>query len=173
MKLLDLASSDSRVVDFEHLNGRIVGWCVFVDADYRLRTGIDARLRFRGGFFDVQLGNARFDRLSHPAKRLDLFNVAPGFPREFVGQALNVIRAAPRVDDTGCARFLLQNDLRIARDPGGKIGWQGKSFVKRIGMKRLGLTLRRRHCLDRRAGDIVEHVLRRQRPARGLTVRAQ
>ena len=68
--------------------------------------------------------------------------------REFVSQPLDVIRAAPGIDDAGGAGFLLQDDLSIARDAGGKIGRQRQRLVERIGMQRLGLALRRRHRLD-------------------------
>ena len=99
--------------------------------------------------------------------------MAPGFVRKFIGQTLNVVGATPRIDDAGGAGFLLQNNLCIARDAGGKIRWQGECLVERIGMQRLGLALGCRHRFDHGAGNIVEHVLRRQRPARRLTVGAQ
>ena len=67
----------------------------------------------------------------------------------------------------------LQHDLRVARDAGGEIGRQSERLVERIGVQRLGAALRRRHRLDAGAGDIVEHVLRGERPARRLAMRAQ
>jgi len=50
---------------------------------------------------------------------------------------------------------------------------QGDGLVERVGVQALGLAADRRHGLDGGAGDVVEHVLRRQAPAAGLGVGAQ
>ena len=76
------------------------------------------------------------------------------------GEPLNVIRAAPWIDDARRAAFLLQEDLRIARNAGGEIGRQSQRLVKRIGVQRLRMALCRSHCFNLRAHHIVEHVLR-------------
>jgi hypothetical protein len=56
-------------------------------------------------------------------------------------QALDIVAAAPRVDDAG-ARFLLQEELRVARDAGGEVGRQRERFVQRVGVQRLRVALR-------------------------------
>ncbi len=67
----------------------------------------------------------------------------------------------------------MEEELRVARDPGREVGGQRQSLVERVGVQRLRVTLRRRHRLYAGAGDVVEHVLRGQRPARRLRMRAQ
>ena len=111
--------------------------------------------------------------LGHPAGRLDLLDVRPGAPGELVGEPLDVGAAAPRVDDPAGARLLLQQQLGVAGDPGGEVGRQRERLVERVGVQRLGVALGRGHRLDAGAGHVVEHVLRGQRPARGLAVGAQ
>ena len=93
---------------------------------------------------------------------------------KLVGQPLDIIAAAPEVDDARGARFVLDEKLRIARNPSGKIGGQRDRFVKRVGVQRL----RCRHASppeprSQVRDDVVEHVLRRQRPAARLAVRAR
>ena len=122
------------IVDLEHVDRRFVGRLVFVDADHRLHAGVDARLRLGRSFLDAQLGNAGFDRLGHAAERFDLLDMAPGFLGEFVSEPLNVIGAAPRIDNAEAACFLLQHNLGIARDAGGEVGRQRQRFIERIGM---------------------------------------
>ena len=131
------------------------------------------RLGLGGGFLDPQFRHAGLDRLRHAAERLDLLDMAPGLGGEIVGQPLDIIGAAPGIDDAGGAAFLLQEQLRVARDPGGEIGRQRQRLVERIGVQRLGMALGRSHRLDRGAHHVVVDVLRGQRPARGLAVRAQ
>ena len=125
------------------------------------------------GFLDAELGDAGLDRLGHAAQFLDLLDVAPGFFRKLLRQPLDIERAAPRIGDARRAAFLLQHDLGVAGDARGEIGRQRQRLVERVRMQRLGVALRCRHGLDAGAADVVEHVLRGQRPARGLAVGAQ
>ena len=69
--------------------------------------------------------------------------------------------------------FGLKVELRVAGDPRREIRRQAKRLVERIGVKRLRVPGRCRACLDTGSGNVVEDVLCRQRPARGLAVRAQ
>ncbi len=111
--------------------------------------------------------------LAMPAERLDLLDVLPRLRREIGGQPLDIERTAPGVDDAGRAAFLLQEELGVAGDAGGEVGRQGQRLVEGVGVQRLGVALRRCHGLDLGAHDVVEHILRRQRPAGGLAVGAQ
>ena len=104
---------------------------------------------------------------------LDLFDVRPRFRREIGSEALDVIGAAPRIDDAGGAGFLLQNNLGVAGDARREIGRQRQRLVERIGVQRLGVALGRRHRLHGGAHHVVEDILCGQRPARGLAMRAQ
>ncbi len=92
---------------------------------------------------------------------------------QLVGQPLDVVAAAPRIDDAAGAGLLLQQELRVAGDAGGEVGRQRDGLVERVGVQRLRVALRRRHGLDARARHVVEHVLRGEAPARRLAVRAQ
>ena len=146
---------------------------VAVDADDRLLAGVDARLGARGGLLDAHLGDAGLDRLRHAAGGLDLLDVLPGPLGEVGGEPLDVGGAGPRVDDPGRARLLLQHQLGVAGDAGREVGGQGDGLVEGVGVQALGVALGGRHRLDAGAHDVVEDVLRGERPARGLAVGAQ
>ncbi len=118
-------------------------------------------------------GSDGLDRARHAAEFLDLVDVAPGPRREIVREPFDIERTAPRIDHPRGAALPLQHDLGVAGDAGGEIGRQRQRLVERVGMQRLGAALRRRHRLDAGAGDIVEHVLRGERPAGGLAMGAQ
>ena len=172
-QLLGLFGAHRGVVDPADVERVVVGRPVLVDADDRLAAGVDAGLRAGGGLLDAQLGQPGVDGLGHAAGLLDLLDVPPGPPGQVVGQLLDVGRAAPRVDDAGGAGLLLQHQLGVAGDAGGEVGRQRQRLVERVGVQRLGVPLGRRHRLDAGADDVVEHVLRGERPARGLAVGAQ
>ncbi len=173
LELVDLHGAHGRIIDPEHVDRVFVPRRIFVDADHGLYAGIDARLRLGRGFLDPHFGDAGLDRLGHAAERFDFLDMVPGFLGEIVGQPLDVIGAAPRIDDAGRAGFLLQHDLGVARDARRIVGRQRQRLVERIGVQRLGLALGRRHRLDHGAGDVVVDVLRGERPAGGLRMRAQ
>ena len=78
---------------------------------------------------------------------------------QFLRQRFDIIGAAQGIDHIGHPRFLLQDDLRVARDPRRKIGRQRNRLVERIGMEALRPAEHRRHRLDRRADDIIIGVL--------------
>ena len=164
-QLVDLQLPYGGVVDFENFDLGFVLRPVFVDADHRLRAGIDAGLRARGGLLDTEFRQRRLDCPRHSADFLDLADVGPGFRRQFVRQPLDIERPAPRIDHARGAGLALQDDLRIAGDPGREVRRQCQRLVKRIGVQRLRAALRRRHRLDRGARDVVEYVLRGERPA--------
>ncbi len=158
-QLVDLQPPHGGIFHLQHVDSGFIDWLVFVDADHRLPAGVDPGLRFGGSFLDPQLWYAGLDRLRHAAERLDFLDVAPGFCREIAGQPLDIIGAAPGIDDAVGAAFLLQEQLRIARDAGREIGRQRQRLIECVGMQRLH--------------HVVVDVLRGQRPAGGLAVGAQ
>ena len=97
----------------------------------------------------------------------------PGLGGEVVRQPFDIVGAAPRIDDPRGAAFLLQEQLRVAGDARGEIRRQRQGFVERVGVQRLGVTLRGSHGLDVGANHVVEHILRGERPAGGLAMGAQ
>ena len=66
---------------------------------------------------------------------------AQAFARKLVGQPLDVVGAAPRIDDARRAALLLQEELGVARDAGGEIGRQRQRLVERVGVQRLRAAL--------------------------------
>ena len=111
--------------------------------------------------------------LAMPPERLDLLDMAQRLAGQIVGQPLDIVAAAPGVDRPGGAGLLLEEQLRVAGDPGREVGRQRQGLVERVGVQRLGVAVRGGHRLDAGAGDVVVHVLGGQRPAGGLAVGAQ
>ena len=173
LQLGELLGAHPAVLDLEHLDLVVLVDLVLVDADHRLLAGVDAGLGARRRLLDAQLRDAVVDGLRHAAVLVHLADVGADPLGELMGEPLHVVRAAPRVDRPGGAGLLLQQQLGIARDPGGEVGGQRQRLVERVGVQRLRVPLGGRHRLDARAGDVVERVLRGQRPARGLRMGAQ
>ena len=161
------------ILDLEHLDVGVLVDLVFVDADHRLLPGVDAGLGPGGGFLDPQLGDAVADGLGHPAPLGHLGDVGAGPFGELMSQPLHVVRTAPRVDRPSGAGLLLQQELGVAGDPGREVGRQRQRLVEGIGVQRLSVSLSGGHRLDAGASDVVERILRGQRPARGLRMCAQ
>src|SRR6266436_5324121 len=107
-ELVDLQPPYGGVFHLQHVYRRLVDRLEFVDADHRLLAGVDPGLRLGGGFLDPQFGDAGLDRFRHAAERLDLLDVAPGLCGEIAGEPLDIVRAAPGIDDAVGAAFLLQ-----------------------------------------------------------------
>ena len=174
LQLADLALAHGLVVDLQHLDlGLARRRWILVDADDGLGARVDPRLRARRGFLDAHLGNAGGDRLGHAAQLLDLGDVGLRLADQLVGQPLDVVAAAPRIDDAAGAALLLDEELGVAGDARGEVGRQGNRLVERIGVQRLRAAVRGGQRLDAGARHVVEHVLRREAPAAGLAVRAQ
>ncbi len=165
-ELLDLPRAHRGSVDLQHAEIPLDRRRVDVDADHGLAAQIDARLCARRRLLDPALRHAALDRLGHPPKALDLIDMALRPHGEVGGQAFEIIRAAPGVDDPGRAALFDQKELGVAGDAGGKRGWQRQRLIERVGVQRLGVALGRCHRLDLGAHDIVEGVLRGQATSR-------
>ena len=114
----DLGRADRRVVDIEDVDfGGIVG-LVLVGPDDDLVALVDCRLAPRRGFFDAQFRHAALDRLCHAAQCLDLVDEGHRRRGDRVGQGLDVIAAAERVDDMRDGGLLGEDQLGVAGDPG-------------------------------------------------------
>ena len=137
---------------------------ILVDADDRLLAGVDPSLSPRSGILDPQLRDALADRLRHTAELLHLGDVRTRPVRQLVSQPLHVLRTDPRVDRPGRRRLLLQQRLGVASDARGEVGRQRERLVERVGMQRQRVALRRSHSLGTCAGDVVEGILRSDRP---------
>ena len=168
LELGDLLAVDVVVVDPEHVELVLGREPVGVDADDLLDAGVDPRLGAGRGLLDAHLGDALLDGLGHAAGLLGLLDVRPRALGEVVGQPLDVVGAGPRVDRPRRAALLLQQQLGVAGDPGREVGRQRDRLVEGVGVQRLGVALGRGHRLDAGAADVVEDVLRGERPAAGL-----
>ncbi len=146
---------------------------ILVDAHDHILAAIDARLLHGRAFLDHALGRAGGDILGHPSCRIGLGNQFPGLLGQCSRQRLDIITAAQRVCDARNPAFLLQHQLRVARDPGGEIGRQGQRLVERIGVQALRAAQRGRHRFHSGADDVVIRVLFLQRDSRCLAVGAQ
>ena len=90
-----------------------------------------------------------------------------------MGQALDVIAAAQRIDDMRDAGLLGEDQLGVAGDPRRGRGRQGQRLVEGIGVQRLGAAEHRGQRLECRADDVVVRVLLGEADAGGLAMRAQ
>ena len=144
-----------------------------VDADDGLLARIDGGLAPGGGLLDAHLGQAGLDGLGHAAERFDFLQVLARLLDERVGEVLDVVGAGPRIDRAADAGLLLEVKLGVAGDAGREIGGQRDRLVERVGVERLRLAAGGGQRLEAGAGDVVERILRREAPARGLRVRAQ
>ena len=77
-----------------------------------------------------------------------------------VGQRLDVVAAAERIDHVGEVRFLAQDVLRGDRDPRAELGRARQRLVVRVGVQRLQAAEDAGHRLHRDARDVVERLLR-------------
>ena len=169
----NLAFAHLRIVDLERFEQVFIGEAIFVHPDDHVIAAVDTCLATGGGLLDHRLGPARRDRLGHAAFALDALDDLPGLVDQFLGQALDIIAAAQRIDDLGHPGFFLDDDLRVAGDARREIGGQCDRLVERIGVQRLRATQHRGHRLDGCADDVVIRVLLGQRHAAGLAVGAQ
>ena len=138
------------------------------------RAGVDARLGAGGRLLDAHLGDALLDRRGHAAGPLGLLDVGPGALGEVVGELLDVVGAGPRVDD-----------LRGAATPAAAAAGCCGRCARRSRSGSAIASSSALVCSDcvwpwvaaiasmQVRPHVVEDVLRGQRPAGGLAVRAQ
>ena len=87
-----------------------------------------------------------------------------------VGERLDVVAAAERVDDVGQVRLLAQDVLRGHRDARAVLGRAGQRLVVGVGVQRLQAAEDAGHRLHGDAGDVVQRLLPREVDAGGLRV---
>src|SRR4051794_36243041 len=168
---LDLLALE-RGVDPQRRDLPVVLVAVGVDADDPAPAGVDLGLQLEARVGDLALREVLLDRVDHAAELVDPGEVLIRLPLELVGQRLDEVRAAERVDRVRHARLVGDDLLRAQRDAHRLLGRQRERLVVGVGVQRLRPTEHAGERLDRRASDVVERLLRRQRDARGLHVRA-
>ena len=110
------------------------------------------------------------DRAAHV---VDLLDVGARALLNGVGQRLDGVGAAHRVDDLGDTGFVGDDLLGAQGDLHRLLGRQGESLVARVGMQRLGAAEDGRHGLDGHPHDVDVRLLGGQAAAGGLGVEAQ
>ena len=157
---------------------RSVGGCLLValdervDADDDAAPGVDLLLKAVGGVGDLALRVGLLDRGDHPAELIDPREVLVGERLEAVGQRLDEVAAAERVDRVRHAGLVGDHLLRAQGDPRGLLGRQRERLVVAVGVQRLRPAEHAGERLDRRARDVDQRLLRGQADARRLGVEA-
>ena len=168
-----LADPHGGVVDVQNVDRIFLVLAIFVDANDHLGAPVDPRLPRRRRLFDPQLGHSCRNSLGHAAHCLDLLDQGPGLLGKLMGQAFDIVTTRQRIDHVGDSGFLLQDQLRVARDPGGEFGGQGNRLVQRVGVQRLGAPQHGRHRLIGGADHVVIGILLLQTHAGGLAMGSQ
>ena len=145
------------------------------DADDDALAALDRALVLVGAPLDLALREARSIAATMPPQLVDLGDVAPRARASIsLGQRLDRVGAAERIDDVGDAasrapRICCVRSASARR----RLGRQRQRLVVAVGVQRLRAAQHRGQRLHRRAHDVVQRLLRRQRRARGLRVEAQ
>ena len=161
-----------RGIDAVQLQRALVGLGVLVDADDDAPARVDLGLQLVGGVGDLALGVVLLDRRDHPAELVDLGEVVVGLALELVGQRLDEVGAAERVDRVRHAGLVGDDLLGAQRDAHGLLGRQRERLVVGVGVQRLRAAEHAGQRLDRRAHDVVQRLLGGERHAGGLRVEA-
>ena len=169
----DLLVAHLDVVDLQHRRFILFFQLVLINADDDALALIDQRLFAGGGLFDHPFRQPGLDRLSHSARLGDLLNNGPRLLDDLIGQRLHIIRSGQRIHGAADLRLLLNDDLRITRDAGGKVGGQAERLVKGVGVQRLGAAKRGAEGFDGGTDHVVIRILLGEAPAGGLAVGAQ
>ena len=133
-------------------------------------TRADGRLAIRTRFGDIALQLAGLGILQKSARRFDLLKQLPGFAGERIGENLQVIRAARRIHGAIQPRFLLQNQLGIARQALRGLVRLAIGFVERLDLQRIHAAGRRGHGFGSRAQQVHVRIVNGFSPARGARV---
>ena len=173
LETLHLRVAHGGVVDGQDFQRVFLVQTILVQADDRLVVGVDTSLTARSGFLDTHLRQARRNSFRHTAESLDFLDMRPSAANDLVGEGLDIVGAAPRIDDLADAGLVLDIELRIAGDTRGEVRRQRDSLVQRVRVQRLGVAESRAHSLHRRAGHVVERILRGERPTGRLAVGTQ
>ena len=153
-----------------HARRRLVG--VAVDADDDRFASFLRQFAPVGVVGDGVLDEAAFDRRHRAALLRHLRHPIAGVHFQFVGQALDEIGAGQRIGGVGDARFIGKDLLGAQRERRRFFGRQRQRFVVAVGMQAFRAAEHGRKRLVGDADDVVERLLRRQRDAAGLRVKA-
>ena len=94
--------------------------------------------------------------LAMPPSCFDFLNQLPGRVHQFVGEALDIVRAGPGIDDAGDTGILLEINLGVAGDASREISGKGEGFIESVGVERLGVAEGGGKGLNAGADDVVD-----------------
>ena len=125
------------------------------------------------GLLDLGLHVPALDRRDRPADVLDAVDDGLRGLLELVRERLDVVRAGEGIDRVGRAGLVGDDLLRAQRELLRLLGRQRQRLVVARERERLHAADDGREGLDRRAREVIERLLRGQRRAAGLRVRAE
>ena len=135
---------------------------------------VDGALRAVRGFLNLALDEAAFDGRQRAAGLHRSARAAPSRRCSMSSvSALDRLRAADRIDRVRDAAFRRDDLLRAQRNSRRLLGRQRQRLVAAVAVQRLRAAEHRRQRLQRDADDVVVGLLRGQRAAGGLRVKAQ
>src|SRR5919108_611393 len=151
---------------------RLVLLLVAVHAHDHALAALDLLLEPEARLGDLALRVALLDRLDHAAELVDLAELGIGRLLEAIGERLDEVGAAERVDRVRDAGLVGDDLLRPQRDAHRLLCGERERLVVGVRVERLRAAEHRRQRLGRGAHDVVERLLRRQRHPRRLRVEA-
>ena len=146
---------------------------VLVDADHDLVPAVVQELVAVGGVRDLLLRIAPVDGAHHAAELVDRPDIRHRLRFHLVGERLEEVRAAERIDGEGCSRLLRDDLLRAEGDGDRLLGGQRQDLVVGIGVQGLRPAEHGGERLHRDSRHVVEGLLRGGRHAGGLCVSPQ
>ena len=115
-QLFDLPGPHGGIINLQHFDWRFVLGPVTVNANDYLLSAVDPGLSARGSLLDLQLRQAGIDGFRHAAKLFDFLDVLPSLSGKLVSEPLDIIAAAPRIDDARRPGFIFNEELGVAGD---------------------------------------------------------
>ena len=116
---------------------------------------------------------AGLGRLVHAAGLVDLVDQRQHLALHLIGQRLDIVGAAERIDHVAQMRLLAQDVLSGDRNACRLLGRRRDRFVVSVGVQRLQSAHDAGHRLDGDAGDVVERLLLGEIDARRLAVKLE
>src|SRR6267143_657251 len=161
-----------RFVNLQNVQRLFLGYEI-IYADDDLFLFVHSHLVTIGGFGDFPLRVAALDGRDHAAHGVDFLDVIPSATLDFIGESFDKVGAAERIDSVCDAGFVGDDLLGAQGNGGGELRRQRPGFIEGICVQRLRATEHRGEGLDRGADNVVVGLLRGQRAAGGLRMKAQ
>ena len=102
----------------------------FIHADDHFCSGLDLSLECGGGLRDLALEPAAFDAPHHASDGRDLREERLCLAFQLIGERLDVVGPAERIDHFGHAGFMRENLLRPQRDLHRLLGGKRQRLVE-------------------------------------------